>query len=28
MSISRRSWNRTRPCSISASRAATDTDLR
>ena len=28
MSISRRPWNRTRPCSISASRAATDTDLR
>ena len=25
---SRRSWNRTRPCSVSASRAATDTDLR
>ena len=28
MWISRRSWNRTRPCSVSASRAATDTDLR
>jgi hypothetical protein len=26
--LSRRSWNRTRPCSISASRASTDTDLR
>jgi hypothetical protein len=28
MTISRRSWNRTRPYSLSASRAATDTDLR
>jgi hypothetical protein len=26
--LDRRSWNRTRPCSVSASRAATDTDLR
>ena len=26
--ISRKSWNRTRPCPLSASRAATDTDLR
>src|SRR5215467_5575305 len=26
--MDRRPWNRTRPCSVSASRAATDTDLR
>jgi hypothetical protein len=26
--LSRRSWSRTRPCSVSASRAAADTDLR
>jgi hypothetical protein len=26
--VHRRSWSRTRPCSVSASRAATDTDLR
>jgi hypothetical protein len=26
--VDRRSWSRTRPCSVSASRAATDTDLR